>query len=104
MLEFVARRYAPAWRLLVSLHEESGTSDRLENAKTAVRQYLEFATSEDDRAWAWDKLAILCQKTGDYSGEIDALVQRCQLSNSSLRNMSYAAGRLLTVNSEQYGV
>ncbi len=104
MLEFVARRYPPAWRLLVSLHEESGAPDRWENAKMAVRQYLEFATSNDDREWAWDKLANLCQKTGDYSEEIDALVQRCQLRNASLRSMSYAAGRLLTVNSEQYEV
>lgn len=104
MLEFIARRYPPAWRLLVSLHEESGAEDRWENAKYATRQYLEFSTTNDDKEWAWNRLASLCQKTGDYSGEIHSLIERCQLPNAPLRSMSYAAGRLLTVNSEQYGI
>ncbi|MDQ3658139.1 MAG: NB-ARC domain-containing protein, partial [Actinomycetota bacterium] len=103
MLEFIARRYPPAWQLLVSLHEESGTQDRWENAKYATRQYLEFSMNERDNEWAWNKLADLCQRTGDYSGEIHALVERCQLPNASLQSMSYAAGHELRCGQAAHG-
>jgi hypothetical protein len=101
MLEFIASRYPLAWRLLVSLHEESDEYRGREKAKEAVKQYLLSTIDEDEMRWAWNKLADICQKTGDYAGEIHALVELCQLPDVPLDTLNYSAGRLISVLHDQ---
>jgi hypothetical protein len=94
MLEFIARKYSPAWLLLASLHEESGLEASLESAKDVVRRYLETKPQELDQQQAWTRQAELCQRTNDWTGEAHALVELCQLLNVPFSTISYAANRL----------
>ena len=101
MLEFIARQYPPAQLLLASLHEESGSRNSLENAKDALRRYLESAPS-NQRLEAWKKLANLCEFSRDWKGEINALLEMCQLPDVSFRTISFAADRFNFFFREKY--
>jgi hypothetical protein len=94
VLEFVAGKYAPAWLLLASLHEESGMPQGLAEAKTAIRRYLESDPDPVARARAWKRLADLCQATSDGLGEVHALVEMSQVPRSPFSAISYAANRV----------
>lgn len=43
---------------------------------------------------AWERLAGLCVKTQDYSGEMHARLELCQLPNAPFRAISDAVNRL----------
>jgi hypothetical protein len=94
MLEFVAHRYPPAWLLLATLHEESEAADGPERAQEAVRAFLESSPGGSGAPAAWRRLADLCQRTGDWSGEAHALVEWCQLPLVPFSVLSNTARKL----------
>jgi hypothetical protein len=91
MLEFIARKYPPAWLMIASLHEEAGTADSFEKAKEALRRYIE-STPGDSGQWdAWDKLSKICYRTEDWKGEIHASIEMCKLPDVSFFQISNSA-------------
>jgi hypothetical protein len=95
MLEFIARKYPPAWLLLASLHEELGTTEpSAENVKRAIRRFLESSPNDADKQKAWNRLAEVCRQTSDWSGEAHALVEMCELSDVPFSTISLTANRL----------
>jgi hypothetical protein len=94
ILEFVAQHYPPAWLDIASLFELSALLDRLDRAKEAVRRYLETGPDVDSQRYAWRRLAELCQDSEDWSGELHARVELCQLPGADLETISEAANRL----------
>ncbi|MBW4444355.1 MAG: hypothetical protein KME10_24680 [Plectolyngbya sp. WJT66-NPBG17] len=90
VLEFIARKYPPSWLMIASLHEKIGTQLNLQKAKDAVRRYLE--TGENDRE-AWQKLIRLCRASNDWSGEILALLELCEIPKTTFAEISASANR-----------
>ncbi len=99
MLEFIARKYPPAWLQLASLHEENGS---LENAKRALQLFLESSPLPNEAVRAWQQYAIICQRTNDHTGEIHALVEMCQVSGVPFDTISDAANRINRSFSQHY--
>ena len=102
MLEFLARNYPPAWKLLASLYEESSLKDRVALAKEALRRYLETAPSIKERLETWRKIVGLCQQSLDVQGEIQALVEMSQLAGTEFSDISNAANRLNQLFRDRY--
>jgi len=93
MLDFIARKYPPAWELLATLYEEVNSEQNVDDAKEALRRYLESSHYEVDKQRGWKKLAELCRRTKDWSGEIHALVEMCQLQEIPFNTISDTANR-----------
>ena len=102
MLEFIARKYSPAWRLLARLYQE--LTD-LEKAKEALRRYIESVSGDhSQKERAWEELASICQQTDDFVGEIHSRVEMCQMPGIPFRTISNAVNRVNALFSEQYFV
>lgn len=101
MLEFIARKYPPSWLLLAALHEKLGAKESIEKAKDAVRRYLEL-TLEDSHQAAWNKLAYLCKISNDWSGEMSAFLELCQIPDVSFMIISETANRFNNLFREKY--
>lgn len=97
MAEFIARRHPSAWRHIIYLYEKRDTRKDLNRAKDAVQRYIQSSASQDDQVWAWRKLADLCGRTSDRSGEVNALSEMCQLPEIPFMQLGYAAGRFLSL-------
>lgn len=100
LLEFIARHHPAVWLDIAELYEES---DELENAKVAVRRHLESATPQQALA-SWRRLADLCRQTGDFVGEVHALVEASQLPGLPAHELSSAANRINSLLVEHRGV
>jgi len=98
MLEFIARRVPAVWRDIAELHAEEGTDKGIDYAKNCLRRYLEKPDTEENISWTWTKLAVLCRRSGDYAGEVHALVEMCQSPNVPLYVISNAANRINNIN------
>ena len=79
---------------MASFYYEQGTPTDLENAKGALRRYLEIPGDPAMVGEAWEKLASLCRQTGDYYGEVHALVAMSELPEVAYSEISNAANRL----------
>jgi hypothetical protein len=88
MLELICRRYPPAWLYFAALYEDIGDYDK---AIQAVKKYIEVTEEESGLRVAWDRLERLCQKAQDWSGEIQAVVEKCKLPDTSFEAISGAA-------------
>lgn len=101
VLEVVARRYPPSWRHMVSLYERSpDVDDSLDKAKRAVEQYLQLPSqlgNEQERMDAWRKLAELRGRTGDLTGEVDALLEMCRSRECPIEDVSHSARSVLAL-------
>jgi len=91
ILEFIARKYPPAWIQIASLHEEAGDSDSIEKAKDALRHFIEATPNDSGQREAWERLSRICYRTGDWIGDMHALVEQCKLPGTSLYQISNAA-------------
>jgi hypothetical protein len=104
MLEFLARKHAPAWLLLAKLYQESDGKN-LEKAKEALKRYIESVPQDYwQQKTAWEALASLCQQTNDDVGEIHALVEMGQLPNAPFREVSNAVNRVNALITEKFAV
>lgn len=101
MLEFIARRYSPAWLLLADLHEKYGEYGSDKQAMRAVRMYLQDPPPDGDVEAAWKRLTRLARQVGEVQAELQALVELATLSSASTETVSEAANgvnRLLHEN------
>lgn len=94
MLEFIARRYSPAWMLLADLHEKYGEYGSDEQAMRAVRMYLQDPPPDGDIEAGWKRLTRLAQKVGDVQSELQALVELATLPSASTETVSEAANEV----------
>ena len=105
VLEVVARRYPPAWRHMVSLYEGSSANGGSAKAKRTVEQYLQLPTmpgDEREREAAWRKLAELRRETGDFVGEVNALIEMSRLPDCPIEDITHTARRFLnSLNKER---
>ena len=99
VLEFIGRRVPAAWLEVARLYEEVQPYASTAMIKDALRRYLESAAG-GDAATVWMRLANLCKGDGDYSGEIHALVEVCQVKGAALDEISGAANRINGVCAE----
>ena len=98
VLEVVARRYPPAWRHMVSLYERSSANGGPGRVKRAVEQYLKLPArpgEEREREEAWRKLAELRRETGDFVGEVNALIEMSRLPSCPIEDLTYTVRRFL---------
>lgn len=98
ILEVVARRYPPAWRHMVALYERSLENGGLAKAKRTVEQYLQLPAQpgdEREREEAWRKLAELRRQTGDFVGEVNALIEMARLPTCPIEDITYTVRRFL---------
>jgi hypothetical protein len=104
ILEFVARKFPRAWLLLAKLYQEID-SRNVDKAKECVRRYIE--TSPQDKSElsaAWGYLAQLCSQTGDWTGEIQALVEMSQLPDIPFYEISNSVNRVNLLFNQQFYV
>jgi hypothetical protein len=94
MLEFIARRYPPAWLLLADLHVHYGDYGSIEQAMRAVRMYLQNPPPDGDLEKAWQRLASLANQAGDTQAELQALVELATLPSASTEAVSSAANEV----------
>jgi tetratricopeptide (TPR) repeat protein len=91
ILEFVARDFPPAWFKLAELYEENnGQVSYLSRAKESMEHYLQKVPNDRD---AWWRLSQICQRQNDGLGELQALLQRAQLSGTTVYDLSHVANR-----------
>lgn len=88
VIEYIATAYPPAWLNLAELQQESGD---IAAATQSVSRYLE-AVPED--AGGWTKLSYLYRSAGDHLGEMHARLQRAELADTPIHDISSAASRL----------
>jgi len=79
MMEFLARRYSRGWLLLSRVYEESSPSNADEKAKEYLRRYLEDVDDPENARTVWSQLSRLCHSAGDWTGEIQAIVELSSL-------------------------
>jgi hypothetical protein len=101
MLEFIARRYPPAWLLLARLQGESANEGAVEAAKSSLRRFLESATQISDRRIGWLRLIALCRRTADWPGEMHAHVELAALPSADYSDISNASSRVTTLLHQQ---
>jgi hypothetical protein len=95
MIEFISRKYPPAWLLLASLYEELDADQMKYDARVPLRKYLEQSlenASEVKRAW--ERVSTLCRRKDDITGEVHALVELSQLPGVSFNVISDAVNRI----------
>jgi hypothetical protein len=92
ILEYTSRQYPPAWLLLASVYEEFNMDIQL--VKECIRKFIETSPNEEELRDAWNRLADICQGTGDYSGEVQARVELSKLPNTPYADISISANRL----------
>lgn len=91
IVERIAKsQYPYAWRRLASIHRklrDFGAQER------ALKRFLEFSESANDKLEVWSELANLYQQNGDHTKELFSRIQLAQLPNASRDNISYAVNR-----------
>lgn len=91
VIEYVARKFPPAWIQLADLYiKELGSKGR-PAAIEAIRQYLE---ARPDDLSAWTRLARACSAEQDFLAEANSYVQRAVRPECSYYDVSFAANRL----------
>ncbi len=94
IMEFISQKYSAAWLLLARLHEESNLEGSLEKAKESILRYLEIVPKSEEQLPVWKRLAQLCFRTDDWTGEIHALVEMCEIPSTPFAEISSAANKL----------
>src|SRR5205814_426633 len=91
VIDYVARRFPKAWLKLADLYEETQFGPApMEQARDAVRNYLEAFPADGT---AWKRLARLYAATGDFLGQMHALIELAEMSDAPFQEVSAATGR-----------
>lgn len=101
IMQFIARKYAPAWLYLSDVLEDEGSESSRRQAREAVTRYLEVAEFPEDRRTGWTRLAELCRRSGDIDGEAHTLMELCLIPSLAYEDLSIAMHRLNSLS--QYG-
>lgn len=102
IMQFVARKYPPAWLLLSEVLEEHAVPDLGLDAKSAVISYLEVVESSFDRQRGWQRLAELGRRDGDLDGEAHALMELCLVPDINFDDLSNAVNRFNSLGTFGY--
>lgn len=94
VLEAICRAYNPGWLIVARWHMEQRTEEGYKSAKEELRRFLENGPSSPYAAEAWRLLGHACYQTGDELGAIHAFVERAQVSDVPLHDLSNTANRL----------
>ncbi|WDL98480.1 NB-ARC domain-containing protein [Alicyclobacillus sp. ALC3] len=94
MLQFIARKYPPAWLGIADLIQENGDESVGTNEKDALFLYLENTTSHELDSVVWDRLTFIFEEQGDWEGLAHSLVERCQLPDVPFYSISNAANKI----------
>jgi hypothetical protein len=94
ILEAICRAYNPGWMLLARWRYEERTEYGNQCAKAHLRSYLENETPGSKTAEAWKMLGQACFYTGDQLGEVHALIERAQVCDVPLHELSNTADKL----------
>jgi hypothetical protein len=98
VLEFISGHVPYAWLLLSQLYEEMlGGAEGLRDAKEAVKRYLEAVPRGLDQVRGWERLAFLCEKTGDFEGFADAQASLAEVPSISVNSISNAAQNVIAM-------
>lgn len=97
LLEFISSKIPYGWFLLSQLHEESDDDIGFQNAKAAVRRYLEVTPRGLAQLPPWERLSALCERSDDFIGWIDAEASLCELPGLALQRIGNAALHVLTM-------
>ncbi len=96
MLEYIARKFAPAWLKLSKLYLENNLS--IDKAKHYTESYLQNTPKDlEHQAVAWKQLAGYCKLTSDYLGEVHALLAMCSLPNVPISDVSNTVNRVTAI-------
>ena len=100
VLHFLAGRVSAVWLEIAGLYEELQPTGAVRNAKECLRRYLERPDDPDTTAAAWRRLAELCDRDGDYAGQVHALVEMCETPRAESHVISNAANQINGIYSE----
>jgi len=104
VLEFVARKFPRAWLLLAKLYQEIDFRNA-DKAKECVRRYIETSPQDkNELSLAWRDFAQLCSQTEDWTGEIQALVEMCQLPDALFYDISNSVNRVNSIFNQYFYV
>lgn len=92
MLEFIAKRYQPAWMLIsqamINIDHDYGL------AKQYIKRFIENATNHDDIRYAWSKLYSICKLDSDYEGILQSAFALAEIHGAGIEEISEAANRI----------
>lgn len=93
MLQFLARKWPPAWLHLATLRSEATKDGDIEGQKQAIRSYLEVVKGLE-AVEAWKRLGVLCKHSGDLLGEVQAWAEMSAIPDLPLHEVSRAVNRV----------
>lgn len=93
MLQFLARKWPPAWIHLATLRGEASKGCDAEGQKQALRSYLEVVKGLE-AVEAWKRLGVLCKHSGDLLGEVHAWAEMSAIPGLPLDEVSRAVNRV----------
>ena len=94
LLHFLAGRLPSFWLEIAKFYEELRPPDAAEKSKQCLRRYLERSDDVRTAAAVWRRLADLCEKDHDYSGQVHALVEMCEIAGAPRSVISSIANRI----------
>lgn len=94
IFEFIAKKYAYAWRLLANLYIKTGQTDRGEET---LKRYLEFSDDLEGRKFVWHQLIQLYSVQSRYSDELFAHIQLAQTQEVDYEIISNAVNRFNSI-------
>lgn len=97
MAEFICRNYYKAWLMLASLYEESKIKNKYDKIKESIRNYLQQSQNEEDRKYAWKRLADISRQINDTMSEVHSLVEICEISSVNIDIISSNVNRINSI-------
>jgi len=94
VLEFLARRYAPAWLLLSELEEENSSDSDINHTAECVRRYLETEPPPDQARAAWQRLVGLYRRVDNVIGACSAFLKAAEIIEPPFDQVSTMANWL----------
>jgi hypothetical protein len=94
ILEFLCRSYPECWLTLSSLYEEE---NKIRLAVAAQQHYLEHTQDVYQQSKGWNKLSQLYALSGDWNGQVHALIEVCELPITSLETVVACVTKILKI-------
>ena len=94
VLHFLARRLPAFWLEIATFYEELRPVGAVEKIKECLRRYLEHPDDVRSACAVWRRLADLCERDGDYAGQVHALVEMCETAGAPRHIISSASNQM----------
>jgi len=93
-LEFICRQYPHAWLMLAKLIEETSPENFSDDAAECLRRFLETPQTTLDQRFAWDELARLYRRNGNWTAAAQAAISSSKLYDTPFSTLSNLANTL----------